>query len=154
MNRRNILSVIALAPIAACSSSVSTTIPITPNAISSDIDLVINGLRSLLPYIVQPATAARYNSYLDSIAALGKQIAVSVDANSTKSLVQQIIAVASDALNVVATVPQLPAMAKTIITATQVMLPFIAAAAGIFGLRQAPSTMSVEQARAVLARRV
>lgn len=147
MKRRQFLSVFALVPIAACSTSVS----LAPPAISGDIDLVVNGLRSLLPYIVSATTATRYNSYLDTLSDLAKRVAAAQDANSSKSIVQQIIAVTSEALQTVATV-KLPGIGNTVVSAIQVLLPIIASAVGILGYRTAPAVMSVEQARMVLAR--
>jgi hypothetical protein len=152
MKRRQILIALALSPIAACAQiSTSTSVP---SAVAGDIDLVASGLTTLLSYIpLSTETRARYQGYLDTVVRLGKEVANAQDANAAKSIVQQVISSAEAALAVVAST-NLPAAAATVVLAIRALLPIIATGVGILGLRTAPSSMSPEHARAVLARKV
>lgn len=153
MKRRQILLAFTTLPIAACTQTTAVTEPpaVVVSPYARDVDLVISGLRSILPYIASSTVVVRYNVYLDKLDDLAKRMLAAQDANSSKSAVQQILAVAGEALQVVATIT-LPGSGNIIVSAIQTLLPIIAVGIGIVGMRTRPTGMTPEQARMTLAR--
>lgn len=151
MLRRHLLITTALFPVA-CSTATPTQSPW--QSVSFDVTLLVSGLKIILPYIVTPATAARYNGYIDDVARVAKALLEVQDANSAKSLVQQaLVDVQTILANIPSSIP-LPQVVQTAIAAIVALMPVIEAAVGLLipqaGLRRAVRPMTPEQARAFL----
>jgi hypothetical protein len=155
MKRRTILSIAALAPLAACAGQ-------TPSQIAaevvSDAGLIASGFTAEMPLItaltgVPAATLATFSGYLSSAIAVAKSVSADLTVTAAVPLVQQIGTYVSDALALATTAPLnglLPPGVLPVLEAASALLPVLEAAVGMAGASTAPALMAPDVARATL----
>lgn len=147
MNRRSLLALSILAPIAACVA------PTTVNAAAGDASAIASALQAIAPqlliYIKDPALQTEI---LNDIAQAytAAQSVQTATSNLAAPLVQQIIEAVQAISVIVLPVLGIPAAVLTVINAALALLPVLATAVGLSLAPFTATTMSPEQARIIL----
>ena len=152
MNRRTLLTTLALAPLAACGT-------LTPSTVATDATTIVNGLAAIEPTIVglagiPAATAAKIAADLALAQSLLPSLSGIVASFSTPTTaLQTIVTAVNDILGLATTAPLaalIPANVETILQAAAALLPVVEAAAGLSSASATAPTMTPDAARVVL----
>lgn len=149
VSRREVLGLIASAPLAGCAGS--TTTGAIASQVVSDVGLIASGLAGALPGLtgISASTASTITGYVNQLTSLAGGVTTLLTATSAQPIIQQVISIVEDIAAIAG--PALPPPWGTAIMAAEVLLPVLASAVGIFmPAAAAAPAMSPSQARLVL----
>lgn len=155
VSRREILGLLAVAPIAGCTASSTTTANTIAQQVVSDVGLIATGLQAALPGLTTTAgisatTVSKVGGYVSQLQSLASSVTTSLTTTSAQPVIQQVISVIGQIAAVAG--PALPPPWGTAILAAEVLLPVIASAVGIAmaSTSAAAPAMTPSMARTVL----
>jgi hypothetical protein len=134
MLRRAILSSSALAGLA--SATACQTLNPTLAQVTTDVQLIANGLQGILPDIATLASipadvAAAIANALANLQVVAGQIGSASSTSSAQPLVQQVVTYVNIIVKALAVIPLIPPPISTVLQAAVVLLPIIEAAVGL-----------------------
>lgn len=157
VSRREVLGLIAAAPLAGCAAGTSTTANAIASQVVTDVGLIATGLAGALPGLVgaglSVSTVAAVGGYVNQLQSLAGSVTTALTTTSAQPVIQQILSVVEEIAAVAG--PALPPPWGTAVLAAEVLLPVIASAVGIATAAgtttAAAPAMTPAEARLVLA---
>jgi hypothetical protein len=158
MKRRTLVLAAGLLPLgvlAGC-GTVGRLVDANLAQVADDVQSIAAGAKAILPQLgalgVDAATLADVSGIVDDIQTAATAIATVYTEENARPIVEQVAGYVLTLANVVAAIPGVPPIVKTIIAAAQVLVPAIEKVLGIAGVAAPRGTapMTPDQARTIL----
>lgn len=160
-SRRRLLTTAAAIPLVIAGCQPTTTVNVNlPQQVLDDLTSILGALQTAmtgLAGVLPTSLLTKIGQYIQEAEAIFGTISSATNQTQATSLVQQVVTILSSALSALAGQgTALPGWVGTVVTAAETLLPAILAALGIvaapMATRSVTRSMSVTEARAVLAR--
>lgn len=155
VSRREVLGLLAAAPLAGCAGS-TTTGSVIAGQVVTDVGLIATGLAGALPGLVgaglSTSTVATVGGYVNQLQSLASSVTTALTTTSAQPVIQQVLSVVEEIAAVAG--PSLPPPWGLAVSAAEVLLPVLASAVGLVMTQTATAAapaMTPAEARLVLA---
>jgi len=149
MRRRTILSAIALAPVAACTTGTPTLAQLVTDAQSIAAALQAEA-PIVLPLVADAAVSAKISGYIADVQSVASKLSAALTATAASPLVQQIIGDVQAVAPIVLAIAGLPPGTVAAINAALALLPVLAAQVGLTSATLKAPVYAPAEARLIL----